>query len=162
MRIRPATPADWDAVWPFFAAIVSARESYTYATDLASEQAHALWCPPPPGHTVVAVDEDGRVLGTAKAGPNYGGPGSQVATASFMVDPARAGAGVGRALADHVLGWACEQGYRAMVFNAVVETNTPAIALWRSLGFEVIGTIPEAFDSASHGLVGLHVMHRPL
>ena len=48
-----------------------------------------------------------------------------------------------------------------MQFNAVVETNTAA-APWRDLGFEVIGTVPRAFDSASHGLVGLHVIHRYL
>ena len=47
-----------------------------------------------------------------------------------------------------------------MQFNAVVETNVAAVALWRDLGFEVVGTVPEAFESRSHGRVGLHVMHR--
>jgi hypothetical protein len=46
-----------------------------------------------------------------------------------------------------------------MQFNAVVETNTSAVALWRSLGFEVLCTVPEAFDHRTHGLVGLHVMY---
>lgn len=36
----------------------------------------------------------------------------------------------------------------------------PAVHLWKSLGFEVIGTVPESFDHPDHGLVGLHVMHR--
>ena len=49
-----------------------------------------------------------------------------------------------------------------MQFNAVVETNPAAVALWRALGFEVIGTVPEAFDHPRHGLVGLHVMYRRL
>ena len=49
-----------------------------------------------------------------------------------------------------------------MQFNAVVESNAAAVRLWRSLGFEIVGTVPEAFDSARHGLVGLHVMYRPL
>ncbi len=35
-------------------------------------------------------------------------------------------------------------------------------ALWQSLGFDIIGTVPDAFDSARHGRVGLHVMHLPL
>jgi ribosomal protein S18 acetylase RimI-like enzyme len=48
------------------------------------------------------------------------------------------------------------------VFNAVVETNVNALALWRSLGFEVLATIPEAFDHPTAGLVGLCVMHRRL
>ena len=55
--------------------------------------------------------------------------------------------------------WHRDQGFRAIQFNAVVETNTAAVRLWQSLGFEIVGTVPEAFDSRAHGLVGLHVMH---
>lgn len=49
-----------------------------------------------------------------------------------------------------------------MQFNAVVETNTAAVNLWRSLGFETLATVPEAFRHPSRGLVGLHIMHRKL
>ena len=31
---------------------------------------------------------------------------------------------------------------------------------WRSLGFEVVGTVPEAFDHPRHGYVRLLIMHR--
>jgi hypothetical protein len=31
--------------------------------------------------------------------------------------------------------------------------------LWQSLGFEILATVPEAFDHPDHGLVGLHVMY---
>jgi ribosomal protein S18 acetylase RimI-like enzyme len=79
-----------------------------------------------------------------------------------MVDPAHSGKGVGRALAQHVIEQARADGYRAMAFNAVVETNTVAVALWRSLGFEVVATLPEGFHHPVHGYVGLHVMFRPL
>jgi ribosomal protein S18 acetylase RimI-like enzyme len=44
----------------------------------------------------------------------------------------------------------------------VVETNTRAVALWTSLGFEIVGTVPEAFRHPRHGLVAMHVMHRTL
>ncbi|HLI61515.1 MAG TPA: hypothetical protein VKV21_17810 [Solirubrobacteraceae bacterium] len=33
-------------------------------------------------------------------------------------------------------------------------------ALWRSLDFEVIGTVPPAFAHPRHGDVGLHIRHR--
>ncbi len=158
MDIRDATDGDWPLVWPFFAAIVEAGETYAYPEQMTPEAGRALWMEPPPGRTVVAVDGD-TVLGSAKMGPNRPGRGAHVATASFMVDPAHGGRGVGRALGVHVVGWARESGYRSMQFNAVVETNTAAVGLWRSLGFEVLATVPEAFDHPRHGLVGLHVMH---
>ena len=69
---------------------------------------------------------------------------------------------MGRALGEYVLEHARVAGYRSMQFNAVVETNHAAVGLWRALGFEVIGTVPEAFDHRRYGLVGLHVMYRRL
>jgi L-amino acid N-acyltransferase YncA len=162
MEIRDATAADWPAIWPFLHEIVAAGETYAYRTDMTEEQARRLWMIQPPGRTVVAVDGDGAVLGTASMYANRPGPGSHVASASFMVDPARAGRGTGRALGEAMLAWARECGFRAVQFNAVVETNARAVALWRSLGFEVIGTVPQAFAHPTEGYVGLHVMYRRL
>ena len=159
--IRPATDLDWEQIWPFWHDIIEAGETYAYPLDATSEQARGWWMEKPPSHTVV-LEEDGVVLGSAKMGPNRPGRGSHVGTASFMVASAARGRGVGRRLAEHVVAWHREQGFAAIQFNAVVETNTAAVALWRSLGFEVIGTVPEAFDSATHGRVGLHVMHLDL
>ncbi|TDQ47223.1 L-amino acid N-acyltransferase YncA [Actinorugispora endophytica] len=160
--IKDATPEHWPAIWPFLRDIVAAGETYTWDRDVTQEQARAMWLLPPPGRTVVALDDDGTVLGSAKMYPNHMGPASHIASASFMVDPAHAGRGVGRALGEHVLDRARADGYRAMQFNAVVETNTRAVGLWRSLGFEVLATLPEAFRHPSKGYVGLHIMYRGL
>jgi L-amino acid N-acyltransferase YncA len=162
VAIRDATDDDWPRIWPFFRRIVADGETYAYPEDLTEKTARPLWMEPRPGRTVVAVDADGTVLGSAKMGPNRPGRGAHVATASFMVDPDHAGRGIGRALGEYVVAWGREEGYQSMQFNAVVETNTAAVSLWRSLGFEVLTTVPEAFDSARHGRVGLHVMFRYL
>jgi L-amino acid N-acyltransferase YncA len=161
VEIRLAQDGDWPRIFPVFDAIVQAGETYAYPHDLSSDQARSLWLEPPPAATFVATHGE-QLLGTAKSGPNRPGRGAHVATASFMVDPAHAGRGVGRALGQHVLTWAREQGFRAMQFNAVVESNVMAVRLWQSLGFQIVGTVPAAFDSRSRGLVGLHVMHRYL
>jgi L-amino acid N-acyltransferase YncA len=162
MRIRDATPDDWPAIWAFLRTIVAAGETFSWPRDVGEAQARSMWMRTPPGRTVVAVDDDGTVLGSANSGPNHMGPAAHVATASFMVDPAHAGEGVGRALGGHVLEQARADGYRAMQFNAVVATNTRAVGLWRSLGFEVLGTLPEGFKHPTEGYVGLHIMHRRL
>ena len=161
MTIRVATEADWIAIWPFWQEIVEAGETYAYPLGAGADQARDWWLELPPGRTVV-LEEGGVVLGSAKMGPNRPGRGAHVGTASFMVAPTAQGHGVGRRLAEHVVQWHRDEGYRAIQFNAVVETNTGAVALWQSLGFRIVGTVPEAFDSRAHGLVGLHVMHLPL
>ena len=161
MIIRGARDEDWPLIWPFFSAVVEAGETYAYPEGLTAETAHSWWMEQPPGQTVVSVEGD-TVLGSAKMGPNRPGRGSHVATASFMVDPGRRGQGVGRALGRYAVDWARAAGFRGMQFNAVVETNMAAVALWRSLGFEVLTTVPEAFDHRTEGLVGLHLMYRTL
>ena len=159
-RIRSAVDADWAAIWPIFSAIVADGETYAYPEGLASHQARDLWMEQPPGLTVVL--EDDRVLGTAKMGPNRPGRGDHVGTASFMVDPSAQGRGVGRALASYVVDWHRERGYAGIQFNAVVETNRAAVHLWQALGFEIVGTVPGAFRSRTHGRVGLHLMYLAL
>ena len=161
MGIREATDADWTAIWPIVEATVRAGDTYAYPTDLGPDEARGLWMAKPPAATVVAVADD-EVVGTARMGPNREGPGAHIGTASFMVSPAARGRGVGRELATHVVDWHREHGFRGICFNAVVETNTAAVALWRSLGFETVGTVPGAFKHPEHGYVGLHMMFLPL
>ena len=162
MIVRDATDADWPSIWPFFRQVVQAQETYAFEPGMTSEQGSALWMERPPGRTAVAVDDDGTVLGSSKMGPNRPGPGQHIGTASFMVDPAARGRGVGRALAEDMVRWHREQGFHGIQFNAVVESNTGAVRLWKSLGFEIVGTVPDAFRHPTQGLVGLHVMYLPL
>jgi L-amino acid N-acyltransferase YncA len=161
VRIRAYVDGDWPAVWAIFQEVVAAGDTYAYDPGWSSEQAREVWVEAPPGQTVVACDGS-RVLGTAKMGPNRPGPGSHVATASFMVAGEARGRGVGRALGEYALAWARAQGYAAMQFNAVVESNHAAVRLWQALGFRIVGTVPEAFEHPTLGRVGLHVMHRRL
>ncbi len=158
LEIRTATDADWPRIWPIWREVVAAGDTYVWR-DATEDEARELWMLPPPAEVLVALDAD-RVVGTAEIRPNQVGRGSHVANASFMDDPAAGGRGIGRALGEAVLDRARATGYRAMQFNAVVATNTRALALWRSLGFAEVGRIPGAFSHASAGDVDLIVMHR--
>jgi len=77
-----------------------------------------------------------------------------------MVDPDYRGHGAGKAMGLHCLREAKRAGYLAMQFNYVVSTNTPAVALWTKLGFNIVGTVPKAFRHKELGLVDIYVMHR--
>ena len=158
MLIREFDDNDWPQVWSIVRDVVQARETFTYDPEMTEEQARATWVEAAPGATVVAVDDD-RVLGTAKMGPNRPGPGSHVSTASFMVAADSRGAGVGGVLCRFALDWARQAGYAGMQFNAVAESNTAAVDLYRRLGFAIIGTVPGAFAHPTLGRVGLHVMY---
>jgi GNAT superfamily N-acetyltransferase len=159
VEIRRAADSDWPSVWLILKQIGDAGETLTWDTSTTEARACAGWMREPPGRTIVAVDEAGTVLGSANIHPNHSGPGAHVANAGFVVDPRRQGQGVGTALCRHVLQQARADGYRAMQFNAVVETNTAAVRLWQSFGFEILATVPEAFRHPTLGYVGLHIMH---
>ena len=51
-------------------------------------------------------------------------------------------------------------GFLAMQFNLVVSTNERAVRLWKKLGFQIVGTLPKAFNHAQCGLVDAYVMYR--
>ncbi len=76
-----------------------------------------------------------------------------------MVAADARGRGVGAALCRFALDWARDRGYAGMQFNAVVESNHSAVALYERHGFSVVGTVPGAFAHPALGRVGLHVMY---
>jgi L-amino acid N-acyltransferase YncA len=147
MVIREAQAEDWPAIWPILKEVRNAGETLTWDPARTEACARPSWMRELPGRTIVAVDDDGRVIGSANTHPIHSGPGAHVANAGFVVHPARRGEGAGRALCGHVLDQARADGYRAMQFNAVVETNTSAIWLWRSFGFEILARCRRPFST---------------
>lgn len=161
VTIREATGDDWPLIFPFFRAVMDAGETYAYPSGLELEAGRDWWMEPEPT-TVLAAESGGRIVGSAKYGPNRPGRGAHIGTASFIVDPSARGLGVGRALGEEVVTRCENAGFAGIQFNAVVETNEAAVRLWTSLGFQIVGTVPGAFDHPVHGRVGLHVMFLPL
>src|SRR5262249_26045564 len=115
----------------------------------------------PEKFTYVA-EAEGNIVGTFWIKENQPGLGSHVSNAAYMVSPDAAGKGVGRKMAEFSLMEARRLGFQAMQFNFVVKSNAIAVRLWQSLGFEIIGEIPDAFDHAKNGLTNAYVMYRKL
>ena len=184
MKIRAATEADRDVIWKIFHEIVAAGDTYAFDPKMSREQALAYWfqadahtyvaeldrqsvgeavgfpgaaTPSPGGGTKARV-----IVGAYILRPNQAGGGSHVANAAFMVASDAQGSGVGRGMAQHCLSEARRMGFRAMQFNFVVSTNTPAIHLWEQLGFKIVGTLPRAFRHPEKGYVDVYVMYRSL
>lgn len=158
MEIRRATTSDFEGIWSVFQAVVAKGDTYVFSPDTSREDAFDYWFGP--GVVSFVAETDRCILGMYKLITNQRDLGSHVANASFMVSTAARGKGVGRDMGEHCLKQARLSGYSAIQFNFVVSTNEPAIRLWKSLGFSIVGTLPKVFRHQKLGYVDAFVMHR--
>lgn len=161
MIIRPAQAQDSAAIATIILPTIRAGQTYALDSDMSEVDALAYWTAPEK-HTFVALNDAGNVLGTYYLRPNQGGAGRGVCNCGYMTAAAAAGQGVARAMCLHSLDYAREQGFYAMQFNFVVSTNVRAVALWQSLGFNIVGCLPSAFDHPTAGKVDALVMYQTL
>lgn len=160
VTLRPAVPADDDAIWAVLAPAVAAGDAFAVAPEAGRAGAFAYFRPP--GAEVFVAERAGRVVGAYALKPNQGGGGDHTANAAYCTAPEARGQGVARAMLAHSLEAARARGFTAMQFNFVVATNTRAIATWARAGFAVVGRLPGAFRHPRAGLVDALVMHRRL
>ncbi len=160
LLIRPATVADWDAIWEIVQAVIATADTYAYPPDMTRDEAFTTWMEAPAVTYVAEADE--QILGTYFIKTNQPGQGSHVCNAGYMVSAAARGRGVGEAMGRHSLDEARGMGYRAMQYNLVVSTNAGAIRLWERLGFDIVGRLPGAFRHPDQGDVDALVMYRRL
>ncbi len=158
LKIRVAEDKDFEAIWPIFHEVVSGGDTYAFSPNTRPEEAYQLWMKLPT--TTYVATEDEEVVGTYYIKPNQPGLGSHVCNAGFMVAASARGQGIGRKLGEHAMKQAKIQGFKAMQFNFVVSTNEQAVKLWKSLGFTIAGTLPNAFNHQQLGWVDLYVMYQ--
>jgi ribosomal protein S18 acetylase RimI-like enzyme len=160
MLIRPANSRDAPAIWSIIEPVIRAGETYTFDRTMSEEDALAYWLGSDK-ETFVA-EEEGVILGTYYMRANQAGGGRHVCNCGFMTDASAGGRGVARRMGEHALAHARSRGYRGMQFNFVVSTNERAVRLWQTLGFEIVGRLPLAFNHPIHGDVDALVMFRSL
>ena len=160
MAIRRATSEDREAIWGILEPMIRRGDTYTLPREMSREEALEYWFS---GEKETFVwEEDGTVLGTYFLKANQQGGGAHVANCGYVTSAAAQGRGIARAMCLHSLERAKERGFRAMQFNFVVSTNERAVKLWSSLGFEIVGRLPEAFNHPESGFVDALVMYRAI
>jgi GNAT superfamily N-acetyltransferase len=158
--IRPVNVADHDTLWAMLEPVFRAGDTYAVDPAISREDALAFWCGG--SHTAYLAEVDGTPLGSYYICPNQKGGGAHVCNCGFVTAPDAQGRGVARTMLENALARAKSEGYRAMQFNFVVETNARAIATWRSYGFQSVGRLPGAFLHPKAGYVDALVMYRVL
>lgn len=160
LTIREIEGADWPAVWELMKPVVRAGETYPYACDIDEAGARELWIDIP---EAIYVALDGAViLGTYYIKPNQPELGAHVANCGYIVGENARGKGVATAMCQHSQEEALRLCYRAMQFNLVVKTNEASVYLWQKLGFDIVGTLPGAFNHRRLGFVDAYVMYKEL
>jgi ribosomal protein S18 acetylase RimI-like enzyme len=160
IEIRKYKKDDEDAVWEIIKYVAAAGDSFTLPLEPPREETIADWTSAEK-HVFVAVSE-GEIVATFYIKPNQTGPGSHIANGGYMVSPDARGLGIGRKIGEFSIAEAKRLGFQAMQFNFVVKSNEKAVRLWRNLGFEIVGEIPEAFRHKKNGLTNALIMYRKL
>lgn len=109
--------------------------------------------------TCVAL-KDGKICGVYILHPNGEGHLKHTANASYAVARDERGKGIGRALVEHSLEEAKRCGFKAMQYNAVVNSNERAIKLYESLGFEKVGVVKNGYKWNDEKYEDMTVFHK--
>lgn len=160
IEIRKAEATDERAVWRIIESVISTGDTYVFAPDSPEDEMIAYWFSLE--KYVYVAEEDGEILGTYWIKANQPGLGSHVGNGAYMVSPVAKGKGIGRLMAEHSIEEARRIGFKSIQFNFVVKSNEVAVNLWKRVGFEIIGEIPDAFDHKEHGLTNAYIMYRKL
>ena len=160
MEIRQFQNSDWPHLWAMIEPVFRAGETYPYPPDISEQEAQQNWIKTPQ-ETWVAIEND-EILGSYYIKPNQPGLGAHVCNCGYIVSEKARGKGIASSMCQHSQQHAVKLGFRAMQYNLVVATNEGAIALWKKLTFQVVGTLPNAFNSRKDGFVDALVMYREL
>jgi ribosomal protein S18 acetylase RimI-like enzyme len=131
MEIRPIQDTDRNALESFLQRVPEGDRTFFRADVSDPAVVDAMLCAA--GTTSVAVEGD-AVVGYVAVEPLQGWS-SHVGEVRVIVDPDQRGRGIGRELARYAVLHALELGLTKMVVEVVAD-QAPAVAMFRSLGFD--------------------------
>jgi L-amino acid N-acyltransferase YncA len=158
MTIRPPTQEDLDALLEFFARVPEGERTF-FKEEVLDRAAVERWLAADRGRRGIAC-EDGEVTGYV-AVVRLGGWSDHVGEVRLVVDPARRGRGLGRALARWALAQALDCGLRKL-YGEVVAEQEGAVAMFTALGFQAEGLLRDHVRDQAGALRDLVLLAHPV
>ena len=160
LDIQEVGEEKFDEIWSIFHDVIKEEDTYPYPANITKEEAKKLWFAPG-AHVYIAYLKD-KAVASRYIVPNKAGLGSHIANIGVIVDRNCRGKGIGKLMMEFALKKTKELGFKAILLNYVVSTNTSSINICKKYGFEIIGTIPKAFFYKQEKYVDAHIMYRSL
>jgi len=145
VALGPVLDHEHDELFELFADIVARGDGFPHAPPLTRAQYEDTWVAPVTLTVVARTGAAASIAGAYYLKPNSPGRAAHIANAGYLVAPDRRRRGLGRLLVEDSLRRAPLLGFDAMQFNLVFASN-PARRLYEELGFQAVGTIPDAVD----------------
>ena len=158
--LEPFSQDDENQLYDIFRSVVDSGCQFPYECN-SMEEFHRQFLGPQ-SHVYVCHSSANEVAGGFYIRSNFPGRSSHIANATYMVRDTYRSQGIGTLLIKGSLYIAKDLGFQAMQFNMVLSQNIAATKLYQKLGFNIIGTIPQAVRNADGSYQEGFIMYRKL
>ena len=157
--IEPCSDADQKGLYKIYHEVISAGTNYPHDDESPEGFQNCVFAK---GAYVYVCKSKGEVIGGFNLKPNFPGRGKHIANAVYMLQKSVRGKGIGKLLVEASLAVAKEIGYKGIQFNLVLSQNQPAVNLYKKVGFEILGTIPNAIRNNNGSYQSGYIMYKSL
>jgi len=158
--LDPFRQEDENGLYEIFKEVVDSGCQFPYEKNTIEEFQRQFLNPQ--SKVYVCYSPSHEVVGGFFIRSNFPGRSNHIANAAYMVKASHRGQGIGTHLIQASLHLAKDLGFQAMQFNMVLSQNTIATNIYQKLGFNIIGTIPEAIRNPDGSYQAGYIMHRNL
>jgi DNA-binding MarR family transcriptional regulator/L-amino acid N-acyltransferase YncA len=156
--IAPFKQEEEQALYDIFKNVVDSGAEFPYESNSIQEFHRQFFAP---GSKVyVSHTLEGEVTGGFYIRANFSGRCSHIANAAYMVKASHRGQGIGTLLVEASLKIAKNMGFQAMQFNMVLSQNRRALKFYEKLGFQKVGTIPDAVRNPDGSYQDGYILYR--
>ena len=158
--LKPFSQEDENCLYEIFRDVVDSGTQFPYECNSVQEFYRQFFAPT--SHVYVCHSSTKEVIGCFYLRSNFSGRSNHIANAAYMLKSSYRGRGIGTLLINASLEIAKDFGFQSMQFNMVLSQNIAAVKLYQKLGFNIIGTIPQAIRNSDGSYQEGYILHRKL